>query len=470
VRGVAVLAFAVIMVLIGDPWLARNYGCVLSVLATGGLIVLAGPLARRLSLFMPLPLAAVIAVPLAAQLACQPVLILLNPAIPVYGVVANVLAAPAAPVATVLGLLACVLLPAVPLLAGWCAWIAWAPSSWVAAVALFFSGLPGAQLPWPPGILGLLALALSSTAMLTLIFSRSRSRLRTVAIVGTLCVIILIFTTVIGVTVTKNLNRPPGWQIALCDIGQGDAVLVRSAGHVALIDTGAEPALLRDCLAETGVGALDLLVLTHFDFDHVGGASALIGKATRVIHSPPDGERDERLLRDFAQAGADVDQVARGVTGILGELRWSVLSPSVQSAAGAATTGNDASVVTLFTPVGECAGGCLSAILLGDLGERAQDRLRALQQLPAVDVVKVSHHGSADQSPELYERLSATVGIIGVGAENTYGHPTKSTLDILATSATRVVRSDLDGLALLAPGKTPGEVVIWTKKSASGGP
>jgi competence protein ComEC len=121
----------------------------------------------------------------------------------------------------------------------------------------------------------------------------------------------------------------------------------------------------------------------------------------------------------------------------------------------------------LFSPVGECAGGCLSSIFLGDLGERAQERMRAVQRLPRVDVVKVSHHGSGDQSPELYKRLEATVGVIGVGADNTYGHPTQSTLAFLAASSTHVVRTDLHGLVLLAPGSAPGEVVVWTQKSAN---
>jgi len=469
VRGVSVLCFAVLVVLVEDPWLARNYGFVLSVLATGGLIVLAGPLARRLAFFMPLPLAAVIAVPLAAQLACQPVIILLNPAIPVYGVVANLLAGPAAPAATVLGLLACVLLPIAPWFAGLCAWLAWLPSAWVAAVAMFFSGLPGAQAPWPPGVLGLLTLALLSIAVLAVIFSHRGSRQRTIAVMVAVGMVVVFVALTVSSSVSQNLARPSGWQLAVCDVGQGDAVLVRSAGKVALIDTGADPALLATCLAETGVETIDLLVLTHFDFDHVGGASAVLGAVTRVIHSPPDGARDEQLLEEFAAAGASVDQVSRGENGVLGELRWSVAHPSArpggaQASSGANTSGNDASVVMLFSPAGECASGCLSSLFLGDLGERAQDRMLAVQQLPRVDVVKVSHHGSGDQSAELYERVSAAVGVIGVGADNTYGHPTQSTLELLAVSSTHVVRTDQHGLVLLAPGEAAGEVVVWTQK------
>ena len=81
-----------------------------------------------------------------------------------------------------------------------------------------------------------------------------------------------------------------------------------------------------------------------------------------------------------------------------------------------------------------------------------------------MDVVKVSHHGSADQSEALYDRLRAAVGLIGVGADNDYGHPTDSLLEMLAASGTTALRTDLDGLILVAPGDGPGEVDVWTAR------
>jgi competence protein ComEC len=60
-------------------------------------------------------------------------------------------------------------------------------------------------------------------------------------------------------------------------------------------------------------------------------------------------------------------------------------------------------------------------VFLGDLGERAQQILAARERFSPVDVVKVSHHGSADQYHPLYEALGASIALIGVGAENTYG-------------------------------------------------
>ena len=75
------------------------------------------------------------------------------------------------------------------------------------------------------------------------------------------------------------LQRPADWAIAMCDVGQGDAVLVRSAGRTLLIDTGPDPDPLRGCLAGLGIERLDVLVLTHFDHDHAGASDVLVGRA-----------------------------------------------------------------------------------------------------------------------------------------------------------------------------------------------
>jgi competence protein ComEC len=69
----------------------------------------------------------------------------------------------------------------------------------------------------------------------------------------------------------------------------------------------------------------------------------------------------------------------------------------------------------------------------------------------------------------MYERVRATVGLIGVGLHNTYGHPTQHLLDILASVGTRAARTDTQGLVLLAPGARQGTVVEWTQHPDSGG-
>ncbi len=453
--GMPVLCAAVLLLLVADPWLARSYGFALSALATAGLLTLAGPLAAALGRVLPGWLATVLSIPLAAQLAVQPVLLLLTPSIPLYGIPANLLAGPAAPLATVLGLVACLVGAVLPPVGVGLAWIAWLPASWIAAVAEVFAALPGARGVWPGGLGGVLLLTAVEVAAIVAVLARGRPR----ALARGVCVVTVVAYVVAaaGAAVVTRVGRPADWQYAMCDVGQGDATLVRSAEAVALVDAGPDPAALRACLDDLGIGRIDLVVLTHFDLDHVGGAEAVLGRADRVLAGPTGELSDQRLLDAFAAGGARVEQVQRGDRGTLGSLGWQVLWPPPRGA----TPGNDASV-TLGWSCG--ADPCLDAMMLGDLGEEAQARMAGTLGPRAVDVVKVAHHGSADQSEALYERLDATTALIGVGADNGYGHPTDALLGILTATGAATLRTDVDGLLLVAPGAGPGAVEVWTSR------
>ena len=446
-QGLPILSLAAVGLLVADPWLARSFGFVLSVLATAGLLLFASPIARALERWLPHWLSLVIAVPLAAQLACQPVIIMLNASIPTYGVLANLLAEPAAPVATVVGLAACVALAIAPPAGELLCAVAWLPSAWIAAVAKLFAGAPFAQLPWPaelPGVL--LAAAVSGLALLAM--RRRWAR----AVLVALLVAYAGFGA--GGRLAEQWGRPADWQIAGCDIGQGDAFLLRSGGETMLIDAGPEPALLRDCLSTLGIGRLDLVVLTHWDLDHVGGIDAVVGRADRVLVGPADQDAS-RIVAQLLAAGAVVERAGEGVAGTLGALDWEVLWPPPRLPG--VEPGNGASLTLRV----DCVSGCLSALFLGDLGESAQERL---PRVGHVDVVKVAHHGSSDQSERLYSGLGAAVGLIGVGADNGYGHPTDRLLDILGRAGTVPLRTDEHGLILVSPGESEGAVSVWTER------
>lgn len=452
--GVAALSLAVVVLLTVDPWYARDYGFALSVCATAGLLLLAGPLGAQLARVMPRPLAVALAVPTAAQLACQPVLILLDPAIAAYGVVANMLAGPAAPVATMVGLAGCLLLPVLPSVGFAALQFAALPAAWIALVAHGVAALPGARLPWLEEAGGAALLAVGTAAGLWLLLARRRPRWLVRSVVGALLVSLAV---PIGVSVggpaLRRTGLPRDWVVAACDIGQGDAVLVRDAGAVMLIDTGPDDEALERCLALVGVDRIDLLVLTHWDADHVAAVGAVAGRVDAVVHGPLDGARSTKALRPLVDGGAQTHEVTAGHHGSLGRARWDVLWPPPGQAPG-----NDASVVLDLRASG------FRGVFLGDLGESAQERMLRDAGPDAVDLVKVAHHGSADQSAALYAALHATVGVIGVGADNGYGHPTESLLGLLSDQRTAVVRTDVMGTALLSVDE--GVFRMWSERSA----
>jgi competence protein ComEC len=100
---------------------------------------------------------------------------------------------------------------------------------------------------------------------------------------------------------------------------------------------------------------------------------------------------------------------------------------------------NDSSVVLLVRTRG------VRILLLGDQEEAAQARLfRETGGVPA-DVLKVAHHGSASQDPDLVRSTGAALALVSVGADNDYGHPAPSLLALLADARMRVVRTDRAG-------------------------
>lgn len=460
--GVTALGVAVVALLAFDPWLARDYGFALSAAATAGLLLLTAPLTALLSRFMPAPIAVVLGVPLAAQLACQPILVLLDPAIALYGVPANLLAAPAAPVGTVVGLVGCLVLPMLPSVGMALLQVAWLPASWIALVAHGAAGLPGGRLPWIPDAPGALLLVACTTLALWLALSPPRAGwLRAPAAALLVVAVAIPLGASAGGPLVGAATRPGDWDVAACDIGQGDAVLIRSTGVTAMIDTGPDPAALERCLALLRIERIDLLVLTHWDADHAGGAGAVAGRVGTVIHGPLDGERSDRVLGPLARGGAEIEEVVAGHRGELGDARWRVVWPKPR-----AVPGNDASVVIDLEAPG------FRGVFLGDLGEEAQLRMLRSVDLGRVDLVKVAHHGSADQSEALYRELRATVGVIGVGAENGYGHPTDRLLELLATTGTTAVRTDHSGTVVLTADGAGG-FELWTERSGTavgGGP
>ncbi len=459
--GMSILTLAVTVLLIGDPWLAGSLGFALSTVATVSLLLFARPLATGLSRRMPRALALALAVPLAAQLACGPLLVLITPTVPLYGVVANLLAAPAAPVATIVGLAAC-LTPAVPLLQSGLAAIAWLPAAWIAATASTATGLPGGQLPWLEGWTGVAALGALGVAIGLVIMGRAalRGRARPLYAASVVALAAVVGVSAGGAALTSVAGRwtvPPDWLILACDVGQGDAVLLRSADRYALIDTGSSPDLLTGCLTRLGIAHLDLLVLTHYDKDHAGAASAVRGMVGILIHGPPASPKDHAVIRSLVAAGAQPIAGSAGLHGTLGTAQWRVIWPRPLSRAF--PSGNDASVVL------EVRGNAMpTAVFLGDMSASSQSALAASGVLlPAYDVVKVAHHGSADQDPGLYAMLKPALAVVSVGLGNDYGHPSSKTIAALEALGCVIARTDLSGIVAVVG--TDAGIGVWRERA-----
>lgn len=456
---ISVLAAATYLLLLLVPAFAVSAGFCLSVAATAGLLLLATPLERALTRWLPGWLAALLAIPLAAQLACQPILILLTPQLQTYGVAANLLAEPVIATATIASLCAVLLVPLSTIVAWPFLALAWCSSQWVAAVAFATERLPFASIPWLggwPGFFG--AAALSVSIVLSLVHRRRQVRRFAGVTVFLGLGSVLLATVALALAVWAT--QPRLWNVYMCDVGQGDAVLIAGTDddgvrRIALIDTGRDVGLLSECLMESGTTHLDLLVLTHYDHDHVGATAAVLGMVDDAIVPTPENPDDERRVAELSEQGTTVHHGWAGVHGQLGEWKYRVLWP--MSGFPDFSAGNPGSISMLFSTEH------ISMLTLGDQNEASQDAFIAkYPRVKDVDIVKVAHHGSRDQSSKAYEMWSPQLALVSAGANNGYGHPTSRTLDLLSALGTEIARTDREGA--VAVSINGDELSIWRER------
>lgn len=465
--GIPVLSAAVVVLLVVDPWLSRSFGFALSTLATLGLLLFTRTWGEAVGRRLPTRIRSwgpALAIPVAAQAMCAPVVVLLQGSVSVVGVLANLLAAPLVAPATVSGVAAAVVAPVWPWGATVLCWVGALPALGIAWVARSCATLPGGTLPWPDGAPG--ALLLTGITVFVIASGRwwaHRVRVRPVA---SLCACLLV---VAAAAPTSSATWPaPGWRFVACDVGQGDGlVLATRPGHGVLVDAGPDPSAINACLRRLHIGVLDSVVLTHLHADHVDGLpGAISGRQVREVLTTPVHEPDYQWqeVQSWTKArGIPVREVSAGDhlawPGVTAEVWW----PQRRISSGSVP--NNASVVMAVRS------GPVDLLLLGDVEhEAAHAVLLQLRRDPAMraeagrfDVVKVAHHGSGNLDEDLLTEVAAPAAVISVGKDNDYGHPSPKALEVLRRNGYAVFRTDQRGdVAVVAQDQDVG--VTWRRR------
>ena len=218
-------------------------------------------------------------------------------------------------------------------------------------------------------------------------------------------------------------------EVVALDVGQGTAVLVRTARHTLLYDTG--PAFLSGANAGDGVvlpalrglaiDRLDMLVLSHGDLDHVGGAAAVLG-----------GVRVGAVL-----AGEPVPGIAAAPCRAGAKWRWdgvdfTLLHPPLRRT----HRRNNASCVLLVETADA------KALLSGDIERLVERQL----DVPQVDWLLVPHHGSMTSSTTAF--VAATrprFAVIGTRWDNRFGHPHRDVVARYRAAGVHIVSTAVSG-------------------------
>ena len=229
------------------------------------------------------------------------------------------------------------------------------------------------------------------------------------------------------------------------DVGQGASTVLASQGATALVDCGSSESFINagdeagDTLNTYGYFGLDYLILTHYHDDHANGIGTLLARVpvdTILVPTPEtaDAAIHEKLVALVERYGCTIAYVTEDTHLPLGRADLQVFAPIGQG-------GTNEEGLTIL-----CTAGDFDLLITGDMNSANEAVLAERKELPDIEVLLVGHHGSRDaSSTALLRTVTPEVGIISVGADNTYGHPTDEALRRLVGMGAEIYRTDRQG-------------------------
>lgn len=313
-------------------------------------------------------------------------------------------------------------------------------------IATAAAAIPGASVMVIPSLITVVAGAAAIVAFVGACISRYPAR-NVVVCTSLLCVI--------AWAPAIPFSHRGGLEMHVLDVGQGDAILVRTdRGNWLVFDAGriwksgdAGRSTIIPYIMQRG-GTVEAFVLSHAHADHIGGAESVI----RALHPREFWDAAfaqgslvyEETLQSAIESGVEWRRVHADDTLRVDDVRVRFLAPDSAWTASLADP-NEASTIALIQ-YGE------TKILMTGDAERAEEGWllnHAYGDLKA-DVLKVGHHGSSTSSTENFlAAVNPSLAVISVGADNLYGHPSADVLAALTRAGARTVRTDIDGTIII---------------------
>lgn len=477
--GLNILAAAALVMTAWNPYLIYNISFQLSFAVTAGLI-LYSPALMRLMPRIPKQAAGAVAVAAAAQLTSFPLSIYYFNQFSLLSFPANLLIVPLYSLIVLPGGYASLALSALPLpIAGGIAKaVAWPihASYWIMDL---FDAIPGMLTIWPSPPLSWIAVYfLLLSGLLAAALRRKEGdaelhprRMRMAGFQWIGGAVLFSLWLVLGYQLENWKDRG---SVAFLDVGQGDAILIRSpSDSVILVDGGGTLAfgkpedqwrrredpyevgedLIVPLLKKRGIRSIDYMIATHGDADHIGGLAAVVEHipVKRILFNGTVrlNEHSEKFFRSALKRGVPVHAAASGQRIPVDRLTEIEILHPAEGKLVPAGEQNSRSVVFILTMRDA------TFLFTGDMDAAAErevlDRLSLAaddgQSLPdSVDVLKIAHHGSktSTTAPWLHY-WSPRFAVISVGERNIYRHPSDLVLRRLDDRGIQILRTDRHG-------------------------
>lgn len=355
-------------------------------------------------------------------------------------------------------------------------------------LCIFASGLPGASVLVGHISIGMLFVYYLSVVLIFAI-------LRMIRIGKTERggpILYLMLATVLFLTVVYEVySYDKSLKIVYMDVGQGDGVLLRTSGHGGILIDGGSSSNKRvgeyvmvPVLKYYGVSEVEYAFVSHGDVDHVSGLEYLLNEEQSGVHVvnlvlPEYGDQDalQELKSEATANNVNIIYMKPGDNITYNHqqaetINIECLYPDEEAGQGVLDTNNLSMILktTITWDVREAdienlnkssdSDASLSLLFVGDAGIAAEQRLielyekNSLGEIPdsiACDILKVGHHGSRNSSgSDFLKRVSAMYGIISCGKDNRYGHPHAETLERLKMADTKYMTTKEHGAIILS--------------------
>lgn len=305
-------------------------------------------------------------------------------------------------------------------------------------------------------------------------------------------ILYLMLATVLFLTVVYEVySYDKSLKIVYMDVGQGDGVLLRTSGHGGILIDGGSSSNKRvgeyvmvPVLKYYGVSEVEYAFVSHGDVDHVSGLEYLLNEEQSGVHVvnlvlPEYGDHDalQELKSEATANNVNIIYMKPGDNITYNHqhaenINIECLYPDEEAGQGVLDTNNLSMILktTITWDVREAdienlnkssdSDASLSLLFVGDAGIAAEKRLIELYEKNslgeisdsiACDILKVGHHGSRNSSgSDFLKRVSAMYGIISCGKDNRYGHPHAETLERLKMADTKYMTTREHGAIILS--------------------
>lgn len=230
-------------------------------------------------------------------------------------------------------------------------------------------------------------------------------------------------------------------------LGNGDCTVIKTpTGKNIVVDTGEKENTIVRYLLNRRIDRIDYLIISHFDSDHCGQVIEILDnlKVRNIIISKQTekSQEFEDIMKEIIRKRVNIIIVKAGdIVQIDKDVYFDILWPSYEEIINEDALNNNSIVAKMCYKN-------FSMLFTGDIEAIAEQRIVTIydETILKSKILKVPHHGSKTSSTEEFiKRIKSQIALIGVGKDNTFGHPNEETIKTLKSYGNRIYRTDLHG-------------------------